>query len=1032
MATIIGTSGDDSIGGTPTDDTISGLEGNDSLIGQGGDDILDGGDGDDLLRGRDGNDTSYGGAGNDYLQGGEGDDVMDGGDGFDRAAFLLLATDPQVGATVDLTLQGVAQNTGHGLDTLIGIEHVSGTIYSDTLTGDNGANWLWGSVAGPGGTSGDDILSGGRGDDLLEVSGGNHTLSGGQDIDTVSFFSNGDIGAAGFEGVIVSLALQGAAQDTGHGLMTLTGVENLSGSIVNDVLIGDAGNNILAGRDGHDFLSGGDGDDLLLGDGQFAIAFPVIGTSGPITRTDDGGYAGDDILNGGNGDNILNGGAGIDTVDYTDALGSVTVVLASGFGQRNDATDTTVVGSDTLIGIEYATGGGFADLLLGDGGSNRLDGGNGDDNLRGAGGDDFLIGGAGDDLLRGGQGVDSFDGGDGLDRISLFEAGATSGAYVDLETQQVLNDGFGNAETLTSIEGVGLGTLLADTFLGSSGVNFIYAGTGDTVDARGGDDDILLAGATASLDGGAGVDSLEFSTFRFTDPDANGVPDQEDATAGVFVSLVAHRIFDDGFGDSGLIFNVENVTGTEFDDILFGDAQNNVLIGLGGFDQIRAGGGNDTLDGGDGDDLLRTGSGTDTFLGGDGFDRVSFYNLDATQGVVADLSTQTIANDGFGHAETMSSIEGLGSHTRFADHFTGSDERNLFLIGGGDTLYALGGDDDIQVDDAPVRIDGGDGIDTLTQFTLTRLRDTNGDGIAEVENAPMGVAVNLQSGRILNDGFSGMGRIYNIENLGGSALDDALTGSAGDNLLWGFEGNDLIAAGGGNDTVDAGDGDDIVTGVGGDDILTGGLGADSLDGGAGLDTLDGGDGDDLLYGQGGADTISGGAGADQAWGGAAADVLNGGDGADILYGEEGADTVNGDAGDDTLVGAAGNDTLFAGDGVDLLNGGAGKDFLAGGTGADRFVFTDLADSTNAAGGRDTITDLLAEDIIDLSAIDANANVGGNQAFVKVAAFTGVAGQMTLSLSGASTLLKVDVNGDSAADMTITLTGNHVSHVNFVY
>eukprot|EP01030_Chromulinospumella_sphaerica_P034873 gene34873-biopygen25830 len=207
MADIIGTSGDDNLVGTSGDDTITGLEGVDNLVGLGGNDILDGGADDDILRGRDGNDTALGGDGNDYLQGGEGDDLLDGGAGFDRAAFALLPADPQVGATVDLALQGVAQDTGHGFDTLVGIEHVSGTIYSDTLSGDGGANWLWGSVAGPGGTSGDDVLSGRGGDDLLEVSQGNHTLDGGTETDTVSFFSNQDIGSAGPDGVVVSLLL---------------------------------------------------------------------------------------------------------------------------------------------------------------------------------------------------------------------------------------------------------------------------------------------------------------------------------------------------------------------------------------------------------------------------------------------------------------------------------------------------------------------------------------------------------------------------------------------------------------------------------------------------------------------------------------------------------------------------------------------------------------------------------------------------------------------------------------------------------
>ena len=52
------------------------------------------------------------------------------------------------GATVDLRLQGQAQNTGsQGWDTLVGIENLSGTPFADTLIGDDNANWLWGSPA---------------------------------------------------------------------------------------------------------------------------------------------------------------------------------------------------------------------------------------------------------------------------------------------------------------------------------------------------------------------------------------------------------------------------------------------------------------------------------------------------------------------------------------------------------------------------------------------------------------------------------------------------------------------------------------------------------------------------------------------------------------------------------------------------------------------------------------------------------------------------------------------------------------------
>ena len=188
MPTFSGTTGNDSLNGTPDDDDIYGFEGH------------------DILRGFDGNDTLIGGDGEDFLSGGMGDDILDGGNGFDRAAY---ATGALAGVTVDLNIVGVAQDTGsQGFDTLIGIEHVSGTGFDDVLTGDGGDNWIWGGS----GATGDDILNGGGGDDLVQVGTGNHIANGGTGTDTLSFNGNGaDIDTAG---VTVSLALQGDAQET--------------------------------------------------------------------------------------------------------------------------------------------------------------------------------------------------------------------------------------------------------------------------------------------------------------------------------------------------------------------------------------------------------------------------------------------------------------------------------------------------------------------------------------------------------------------------------------------------------------------------------------------------------------------------------------------------------------------------------------------------------------------------------------------------------------------------------------------------
>src|SRR5690606_37814671 len=118
---------------------------------------------------------------NDFLNGSAGNDIIDGGDGYDRAAFYEDAAPG--GVTVDLNLQGIAQDTGQGMDTLVNIENVSGSIYGDTLIGDEGDNQLWGSAStladGTIVTTNNDTLSGSGGNDLLVVGIGNHVVDGG-------------------------------------------------------------------------------------------------------------------------------------------------------------------------------------------------------------------------------------------------------------------------------------------------------------------------------------------------------------------------------------------------------------------------------------------------------------------------------------------------------------------------------------------------------------------------------------------------------------------------------------------------------------------------------------------------------------------------------------------------------------------------------------------------------------------------------------------------------------------------------------
>jgi hypothetical protein len=151
-------------------------------------------------------------------------------------------------------------------------------------------------------------------------------------------------------------------------------------------------------------------------------------------------------------------------------------------------------------------------------------------------------------------------------------------------------------------------------------------------------------------------------------------------------------------------------------------------------------------------------------------------------------------------------------------------------------------------------------------------------------------------------------------------------------------------------------------------------------------------------------------------GSAIADQLHGNDSANVIKGMEGNDRIWGAGGNDTLMGGEGAERLYGDAGNDRLDGGAGQDKLYGGDGADVFVFTLVADTPRSKGDR--LMDFQSGiDKIDLSAIDANTNLSGNQAFTWTTGANGAG-----SLWGVSGYLYADTNGDKVADLAIYLTG----------
>ena len=167
---------------TVIEDFIAG-SGNDVVIGNAAANNLDGHAGDDTLYGNSGADTLNGGADDDHLHGGAGADTLNGGSGGDYAYYL----DSDVGVLVRLhAAHAVKYGDAEG-DTLIGIEHLVGSEYNDTLAGDgednilvgrNGDDVLFGGPAG-----GDDRMYGDNGDDRIFGGKGNDTLTGGEGYD---------------------------------------------------------------------------------------------------------------------------------------------------------------------------------------------------------------------------------------------------------------------------------------------------------------------------------------------------------------------------------------------------------------------------------------------------------------------------------------------------------------------------------------------------------------------------------------------------------------------------------------------------------------------------------------------------------------------------------------------------------------------------------------------------------------------------------------------------------------------------------
>ena len=593
-----GTAGPETLDGTAGMDEIHGLAGDDELNGFGDDDHLDGGAGDDVLNGGAGDDYLIGGADDDVLIGGPGSDILDGGADTDTASY----EDAAAGIVADLAQPGA--NTGDAAgDQYIAIENLTGSAFDDALSGDGNANTIVGGAGNDNllGQDGDDILEGRAGDDTLEGGAGADTLLGGGGNNFASYAN-----AAG--GVTVNLISPGSNTGDAAG-DTYSSIQNLIGSAFDDDLSGTFAANTINGGDGNDTLFGNTGDDTLSGE------------------------VGDDTLNGGPGADTLLGGGGSNTASYAGSSTGLTADLVVTGNNTGNAV------GDTYNSIQNLSGSSFNDTLRGTFSGNTISGGDGNDFLLGRSGDDTLNGDGGDDRLDGGAGADALDGGTGANWAWYLSSGI--GLTVSLDNAAV-NTGDAAGDSYVSIQNL-QGSFFDDILTGDGNANSIISSLGnDEVFGLGGDDTLSGQGGDDILEGGAGADALQGGAGTDTASYAN-------AGGSITADLIlTGSNTGDASGDS--FSNIQNLTGSGFDDVLRGTFAANVIDGGAGNDTLLGRGGGDTYTGGAGDDTFtfQNGFGLETIMDFDAFSAGERINLGSVTGITdfADLTANHLSDNG--------------------------------------------------------------------------------------------------------------------------------------------------------------------------------------------------------------------------------------------------------------------------------------------------------------------------------------------------------------------------------------------------
>ena len=499
-------------------------------------------------------------------------------------------------SNLDLTDEGTAR------------QNINGTDDDDVLTGGNGDDYIYGNM-------GNDTLTGNKGNDDLYGGSGDDTYiwNLGDGLDTISEYNGNDKIIFG-EGISLNdLTFENRYDD----LYIFVKGDRTQGICISDYFYSED-NQV-------ENLEFSDGTTFNLTNSEFTFTYSDGDDS--ITGTDRNdtfiGSRGNDEIEGREGDDtyIYNLGDGLDTIsdyeyDYSDNTKGKNDRIKFGEGIAfSDLTFKSIGDSlhiyingdinqgiiinrqnyDESYQIEYLE---FADGSVFDLANNGLT--FKQDNLA-----NEIVGTLKDDIIYAYDGDDTIDAQDGNNVI------------VGGKGYDTIKGGNDN-----------------DTYIYNIGDDF------DTISDSNGNDKIKF---------GAGI-TLEQLIFEISGSDLNIYIDS-DKTQGIKITNqysynANYRIetleFADGslfnLSESGLTFSQndsdENITTSNFNDIIYAKAGNDVIdakdgndiiYGGNGYDTLKGGNGNDTLIGGKDDDILQGGNGDDTYIYklGDGFDSIT-------------------------------------------------------------------------------------------------------------------------------------------------------------------------------------------------------------------------------------------------------------------------------------------------------------------------------------------------------------------------------------------------------------------------